>query len=181
VQPIQYDKPMQLLGTVEIPFGGDVIPFTAYQLFVLPGVAILTLIGLTWFLRRTLSGRMIVAVTTDRDTATAMGIDSKKVYLLTFTFGAVLAALGGALSMPTSSAVPGIGAATIVLSFAVVATAGLGRIEGAALTALMIGIGRSVAIYFAPEFEVVVPYVIMVLVLLIRPQGLFGVAETRRI
>jgi branched-chain amino acid transport system permease protein len=77
--------------------------------------------------------------------------------------------------------VPGIGAQTIVLSFAVVATAGLGQIEGAALTALMIGLGRSVAVYFEPELEVVVPYIIMVAVLLVRPQGLFGVAATRRI
>ena len=57
----------------------------------------------------------------------------------------------------------------------------LGQIEGAALTALMIGLGRSLAVYFAPEFEVVVPYFIMVSVLLVRPQGLFAVPETRRI
>ena len=76
---------------------------------------------------------------------------------------------------------PGIGAQTIVLSFAVVATAGLGQIEGAALTSLMMGLGRSIAVYFEPEMEVVVPYIIMVLVLLVRPQGLFGVIETRRV
>jgi branched-chain amino acid transport system permease protein len=110
-----------------------------------------------------------------------MGINAARVTMLTFTFGAALAALGGALSSPTASLVPGIGASTIVLSFAVVATAGLGQIEGAALTALMIGLGRSIAVYFAPEVEVVVPYIIMVAVLLVRPQGLFGVAETRRV
>jgi branched-chain amino acid transport system permease protein len=74
-----------------------------------------------------------------------------------------------------------VGAQTIVLSFAVVATAGLGRIEGAAVTALLLGLGRSMAVYLAPELEGVVPYVIMVLVLMVRPQGLFGVAEMRRI
>jgi branched-chain amino acid transport system permease protein len=103
------------------------------------------------------------------------------VFLLTFSFGAALAALGGALSAPTASLVPGIGASTIVLSFAVVAAAGLGQVEGAALTALLIGIARSVAIIFEPELEVVVPYLIMVAVLLVRPQGLFGVTETRRV
>jgi branched-chain amino acid transport system permease protein len=181
VQPIFQDAPMKALGTVDVPFGNDVIPFTAYQLSVLPGVALATLIGLAWFLRRTLTGRVIVAVTTDREAATAMGIDARRVFLLTFTFGAGLAALGGALASPTTSLVPGIGASTIVLSFAVVATAGLGQIEGAALSALMIGLGRSIAVYLAPEFEVVVPYLIMVAVLLVRPQGLFGVAETRRV
>ncbi|MBR0670103.1 branched-chain amino acid ABC transporter permease [Neoroseomonas soli] len=181
VQPIHHDTAMTLLGTIDIPFAGDVIPFTNYQLFMLPGFAIVTLVGLAWFLRRTLTGRVIVAVTTDREAATAMGIDAARIYLLTFSFGAALAALGGALSSPTAALVPGIGAQTIVLSFAVVATAGLGQIEGAALTSLMMGLGRSIAVYFEPELEVVVPYIIMVLVLLVRPQGLFGVAETRRV
>jgi len=181
VQPVSNDVAVRWLGTVDVPFAGDVIPFTAYQLFLLPGVAVATLIGLAWFLRRTMTGRVIVAVTVDREAATAMGIDAKKVFLLTFTAGAVLAALGGALASPTTSLVPGIGAQTIVLSFAVIATAGLGQIEGAALTALLIGLGRSVAVYFAPELEVVVPYLIMVAVLLVRPQGLFGAAETRRV
>ena len=126
VQPVVSDTPMKLLGTVDVPFGQDVIPFTAYQLFVVPGIAILTLVGLAWFLRRTLTGRVITAVTTDREAATAMGINAARVTMLTFTFGAALAALGGALSSPTASLVPGIGASTIVLSFAVVATAGLG-------------------------------------------------------
>jgi len=181
VQPVVSDAPVKVLGTVDVPFGSDVIPFTAYQLYLLPGVALVTLAGLAWFLRRTLAGRMIVAVTVDREAARAMGINAAKVMLLTFTAGAALAALGGALASPTTSLVPGIGASTIVLSFAVVATAGLGQIEGAALTALMIGLGRSLAVYFAPEFEVVVPYIIMVSVLLVRPQGLFAVPETRRI
>lgn len=181
VQPIHHDTAMKLLGTIDVPFAGDVIPFTNYQLFVLPGFAIVTLVGLAWFLRRTLTGRVIVAVTTDREAATAMGIDAARIYLLTFSFGAALAALGGALSSPTAALVPGIGAQTIVLSFAVVATAGLGQIEGAALTSLLMGLGRSIAVYFEPELEVVVPYIIMVLVLLVRPQGLFGVTETRRV
>lgn len=181
VQPVVSDGPVKLLGTVDVPFGEDLIPFTVYQLFLLPGIALLTLAILAFILRRTLAGRMIVAVTVDREAARAMGIDAGKVTLLTFTAGAALAAFGGALASPTTSLVPGIGASTIVLSFAVVATAGLGQIEGAALTSLMIGLGRSIAVYFAPEFEVVVPYLIMVAVLLVRPEGLFGTIEARRI
>ncbi|MFC7734584.1 branched-chain amino acid ABC transporter permease [Roseomonas sp. GCM10028921] len=181
VQPVSFSGPVSMMGTVDVPFAGDVIPYNTYQVILLPAIALLTLVGLALFLRRTLTGRVIVAVTLDREAATAMGIDAGRIYLLTFAFGAVLAALGGALSAPTASLVPGVGASTIVLSFAVVATAGLGQIEGAALTALMIGIGRSVAVTFEPELEVVVPYLIMVTVLLVRPQGLFGVLETRRI
>ncbi|MDR3467576.1 MAG: branched-chain amino acid ABC transporter permease [Xanthobacteraceae bacterium] len=181
VQPIVFDRPLKLLGNVDVPFAGDLIPFTRYQLFVLPGIAIVTLVALAWTLRRTLFGRMLVAVTVDREAAISQGIDADRITMVTFTIGTALAALGGALSSATASLVPGVGAQTIVLSFAVVATAGLGQVEGAAITALLIGLGRSTAIYFAPELEVVIPYLIMVGVLLIRPQGLFGVIETRRI
>lgn len=181
VQPVVSDAPVKLMGTVDIPFAGDVIPFNAYQLYLLPGVAILTLAGLMWTLRRTLFGRMLVAVTTDREAARAIGINASRIALLTFTLGTIFAALGGALASPTASLVPGIGAQTIVLSFAVVATAGLGQVEGAAIASLLIGMGRSLAVYLEPELEVVVPYLIMVAVLLVRPQGLFGVTEARRI
>lgn len=177
VQPIFQDAPVRSLGQVAV---GDIV-YTVYQLYLLPGVALAVLVGLIWFLRRTLMGRVIVAVTEDREAATALGIDANRVYLFAFTFGVALAALGGALASPTTSLVPGIGVNMIVLSFAVVATAGLGQIEGAALTALLIGLGRSVAVYFAPEFEVVIPYLIMVAVLLVRPFGLFGRPQLRRV
>lgn len=95
--------------------------------------------------------------------------------------GAGLAALGGALASATTSVIPGMGADMIVLSFAVVATAGLGQIEGAAITALLIGLGRSFAVYLMPELQVLIPYIIMLLVLLVRPEGLFGMTHTRKI
>jgi branched-chain amino acid transport system permease protein len=177
VQPYFANAPMNWLGTVEV-FG---IFYTTYQLILMPLVAAAVLIGLRFFLRRTSFGRAIVAVTQDREAATAMGIDAARVYLITFIIGASLAALGGALASATTSLTPGIGAGTLVLSFAVAATAGLGRIEGAAVAALLIGLGRSAAVYFAPEFDVLIPYLIMMLVLLIRPQGLFSTVQTRKV
>ena len=148
---------------------------------LLPCVALLTLVGLRYFLRRTLAGAVILAVTEDREASTAIGIDAKRVYFVTFIIGASFAALGGALASPTTSLVPGMGADMIVLSFAVAATAGLGQIEGTALTALMIGLTRAFIIYIQPEFEVLVPYLLMVLVLLVRPFGLFGAVQVRKI
>lgn len=177
VQPYFANAPMNWLGTVEV-FG---IFYTTYQLVLMPLVAAAVLIGLRFFLRRTSFGRAIVAVTQDREAATAMGIDAARVYLITFIIGASLAALGGALASATTSLTPGIGAGTLVLSFAVAATAGLGRIEGAAVAALLIGLGRSAAVYFAPEFDVLIPYLIMMLVLLVRPQGLFSTVQTRKV
>lgn len=177
VQPIFAAEPVRLLPNVSV-LG---VTYTSYQVIVLPAVAVLTLIGLRFFLRRTLAGAVIMAVTEDREAATAIGVDARKVFLVTFMIGASLAALGGALASPTTSLVPGMGTDMIVLSFAVAATAGLGQIEGAALTALMIGLARAFVIYLHPEFEVLVPYLIMVVVLLFRPEGLFTARKVRKI
>ncbi len=177
VQPYFEATALRQLGNLEV-FG---VFYTNYQLLVLPGVAIIVLISLRLFLRRTLSGKLILAVTEDREAATAIGIDADRVYLVTFIVGAALAGFGGALASATTSVLPGMGAEMIVLSFAVVATAGLGQIEGAALTALLIGLGRSFAVYIMPELAVLVPYLIMLIVLLVRPEGMFGMAKTRKI
>jgi len=177
VQPIFANEPLKLLPNISV-FG---VNYTSYQVLLLPCVAVLTLIGLRYFLRRTLAGAVIMAVTEDREAATAIGIDARRVYFVTFIIGASFAALGGALALPTTSLVPGMGADMIVLSFAVAATAGLGQIEGAAVTALMIGLARAFIIYIQPEFEVLVPYLLMVLVLLVRPFGLFGTTQLRKI
>lgn len=177
VQPYFESTALQQLGNVQV-LG---IYYTVYQLIFLPAVALVVLLGLRLFLRRTLSGKLILAVTEDREAATSIGIDADKVYLLTFVVGAALAGFGGALASATTSVVPGMGADMIVLSFAVAATAGLGQIEGAAVAALLIGLGRSFAVYLMPELEVLVPYLIMLIVLLWRPEGLFGIAQVRKI
>ena len=177
VQPIFAAEPLRLLPNITV-LG---VAYTSYQVLLLPLLAAITLVALRYFLRHTLSGAVILAVTEDREAATAIGIDARRVFLVTFMIGASLAALGGALASPTTSLVPGMGTDMIVLSFAVAATAGLGQIEGAAVTALMIGLARAFVIYIQPEFEVLVPYLIMVVVLLVRPMGLFGVSHVRKI
>ena len=157
------------------------VVFMNYQLLFIPAIALSVFIALSWFLKYSIKGRQIVAVTHNREVATAMGVNAARVSLLTFVIGATLGALGGAMASPTTSLVPGVGAEMIVLSFAVVATAGLGQISGALVVALAIGVARSLSIYFLPVIEVVMPYMIMMAVLLIRPEGLFTVAEARRI
>ncbi len=177
VQPYASSSLVQAMGTIDV-MG---IPYNTYQILLLPGVAIAVLIGLRFFLRRTLLGHLITATAEDREAATAMGVNANRVFLLTFAIGTVLASLGGALAAPTTAVQLGMGADMIVLSFAVVVTAGLGKIGGAAITAVLIGLGRSFAIYLMPELDVLMPYFIMMLVLLIRPYGLFGTVETRKI
>lgn len=165
------------LGNVEL-FG---VTYTTYQIFVIPGVALLSYVGLNFFLRKTTLGKQTVAVTHHREVATSLGIDAKRIASLVFVLGAIFGALGGALAVPVSSLSPGIGAEMIVVSFTVVATAGLGQVTGALLTSILIGMARSIAVYTAPELEVATPYIIMLAVLLVRPNGLFMVAQARRI
>lgn len=177
VQPVFVSEVVNQLGTISVAG----VTYTRYQLLVLPVVAVAAFFGLRWFLGSTAVGRQVTAVTHHREVATAMGVNTHRVTWLTIALGGMLGALGGALASPTTSFTPGIGADMMVLSFAVVATAGLGQIGGAALAALMIGLARSFSVYLLPEVEVLMPYVIMVLVLLIRPQGLFSTVAARRI
>ncbi len=176
-QPYSASEVVGRLGNMEL--GG--ITYTNYQLIVVPLTAILAYVLLEYFLRRTKLGKQTVAMTHSREIATSLGINARKISLVTFVIATILGVLGGALASPTTSLVPGAGTDMIVLSFAVVATAGLGQITGALIAALLIGIMRSIAVYMAPEFEVAVPYIIMVLVLIIRPHGLFTVAQARTI
>ena len=176
-QPYFVSEIVNYLGTVDV-LG---ITYTRYQLLVLPGIALTVFIVLRSFLKFSSMGRQIVAVSHHRDMSTALGINVRRISLLTFVVSAILGALAGALASPTVSWVPGIGGEMIVLSFAVVATAGLGQIEGALVAALLIGLARSFTVYLLPEIEVLVPFLIMVLVLLFRPQGLFSVAQARRV
>ena len=179
VQPVVSDTPVKVLGTVDVAFGADdsvhglpAVPATrrgAQTLVGPPGSCVV---------RRRPNDRRRDGRPGGR---AGNGDQRRKGHAPDVHGGRGACCVAGALASPTTSLLPGIGASTIVLSFAVVATAGLGQIEGAAITAPMIGLGRSLAVYFAPEFEVVVPYIIMVSVLLLRPQGLFAVPETRRI
>lgn len=175
--PVSVTHAVDAMGTLKI----GVVTYTAYQLLLLPTVAVLVFFGLRWSLGHTRFGRQIMAVTHHREVASAMGINAKRVGLITFCLGAVLGTLGGALASPTTSLVPGIGGDMMVLSFAVVAVAGLGQITGTAIAALMIGMAKAFSVYLLPEFDVLMPYLIMLAVLLWRPEGLFAVAQARRV
>jgi branched-chain amino acid transport system permease protein len=176
VSPIFADVPYTYLGYVRL--GG--VNYAWYP-FLLTGIAI-TMGGLLWLVvTQTRFGKVLISVIADREISSALGIRVPRVYTLAFTLGAVLAALGGAFTAPMFSLVPGVGAEVIVTSFAVVAIGGLGSIGGAALGALVVGIARAAAVYLFPELDLFVIYLIMALVLLLRPEGFFGQLEVRRI
>lgn len=176
VQPYSYYMPMQLLGTSQI--GG--IAYLNYQLLLI-GLALVVAVGLRLALKRTRLGKLVIVVVADQEIARALGINAPRIFVLAFSVGVFLAALGGALASPTIGVAPGLGAETIVLAFAVAAIGGLGQIEGAGIAAILIGFSRAWAIYFVPELQPVIPYLVMLLVLIVRPYGLFGSIGLRRI
>ena len=175
-QPYYSGGALGLLGGTRIVG----IIHTNYQLLLIP-LAGIVLWLLRLFLSKTQSGRCFVAVAEDAEVSATMGIRVARMQTLSFTLGVTLAALGGALASPTIGVSNGIGADMSVLSFAVVAIAGLGQIEGTAVASILIGVAHSLAVFFLPILDTVSPYLIMLLVLLVRPTGLFGLQRKRSI
>ena len=176
VDPYFIAEPYSLLGSLE--FGEMTYP--TYNL-ILVGIAIVAGVGLTLLLQGTRVGKLLRTVIHDPEVSRAMGINVDRFYLVTFTFGSMLAAVGGAFTAPTVSVVPGIGVEIVVLSFAVIVIGGMGSLPGAALGAVIVGLVRSAAIHYAPAVELFVIYFVMALVLAFRPRGLFSLAEPRKI
>lgn len=174
VNPLSEAPPVSLSGAF---FWGQVaIP--QYSL-LLAGLTLVVLFGLETALRVTRLGTHIRAVAQDRRMAEILGIDGRRVSLATVVTGAVLAGLGGALAAPTLSLLPSLAGDFIIQAFAVVIIGGLGSIYGALVAALLAGILNSLAVAYAPGFAGYTLYVLMVLVLVLRPQGLFGAAMGR--
>jgi len=176
VNPYYAYEPYGELGNVRI---GN-LAYVGYD-FMLIGLAIVTGILLWLGLNRTRSGKIVLAVIHDREISRAMGVNVTKVFVVAFSIGVFLAALGGALTAPKISVQPGISVTVILLSFAVVVIGGLGSVEGAAIAALLVGLARSAAIHLMPEAELFIVYLVMAGVLAFRPEGLFQRAQARKI
>jgi branched-chain amino acid transport system permease protein len=169
-------QPYGLLGNFDVAG----LSYTVYDA-ILVVVAIFVGAALTYVLTRTRQGKLLLAVIHDREVSASMGINVERVYLVTFTVGTMLAALGGALIAPKVSVVPAMGVEVIVLAFAVVVIGGLGSLPGAALGACIVGLVRSAAVHYLPEVELFAIYFVMALVLIFRPKGLFSAPEPRKI
>ncbi len=161
--------PFDMMGRVNI-LGGE---YPAYFLFVM-GVTAACGLCIWLFMARTKLGIMLRAIAMDRDMAEAMGIPMRKLTILAFMLGASLAGLAGGLMVPTSPALLGIGMEPLIMAFIVVVIGGLGSLKGAVLGSLIVGQTRSFGVGFFPELEMPVLFLIAVLILVARPQGLFG-------
>jgi branched-chain amino acid transport system permease protein len=147
--------------------------YPAYNLFVIV-IGGLAAAGLWAFVYRTRFGVMLRATSQDMRMAAALGINVKRVYVQAFTIGCFMAGLGGAVVMPISGAVLGMGVEALILAFVVVVIGGLGSLEGALVGALIVGAVRTLGITYFAEVELAVLYLIAAVVLFVRPAGLFG-------
>ena len=174
--PYYVSEPYGLLGNIEI---GDQI-YVGYD-FLLVAIALVVGWVVWWGLNRTRMGKIVTAVIHSPEIASSMGVRVSKVYMQAFGVGVFLAALGGAFTAPMISVQPGVSVGVIILSFAVVIIGGLGSIEGAALGALIVGMARSLAVHVMPVAELFSIYLVMALVLMVRPEGLFQRIKARKI
>lgn len=137
-------------------------------------LALLLLVLVHYGINTTMLGLKVRAVWRDPLMSGALGINPKTLYTLVFFIGTSLAGFGGALILPTIALGPGLGDHLIVIAFIVVVLAGLGNIFGAYVMSLIVGVAWSVLVLLMPELDIVVLYLLAALVLLLKPQGLFG-------
>ena len=174
--PFYVSEPYSLFGNVDI----GTQSYVGYD-FALVGLAALIGLLVWWGLNRTRQGKIVLAVIHSPEVASSMGVNVSRVYMLAFTVGVFLAALGGAFTAPMISVQPGISVGVIIVSFAVVIIGGLGSIEGAAMGALIVGLARSMAVHLAPVAELFSVYLVMAVILAFRPEGLFQRIQARKI
>jgi len=144
-----------------------------YNLLVI-AVGFVAALALWAFVYRTKFGVILRATSQNMRVASALGVNVSRVYTQAFTIGCFVAGLGGAIIMPISGAVLGMGIEALVLAFVVVVIGGLGSLEGALVGAIIVGAVRTLGIMYFAEIELAVLYLIAAVVLLVRPAGLFG-------
>ncbi|KJC60330.1 ABC transporter permease [Bradyrhizobium sp. LTSPM299] len=186
-QPLFIDVPKPLSGTIEIILG---VPYPIYRLAVIV-VGLLVALGLYLFVNKTRVGMLVRAGATHRDMVRALGVDISLLYTLVFGLGALLAGLAGLMAGPLLAVQVGMGEQILILTFVVVVIGGVGSIRGAFFGAMIVGITDTLLRSFLPSLlrsfmttsqadalatglSSMGIYLLMALVLLIKPQGLFN-------
>jgi branched-chain amino acid transport system permease protein len=167
--PLQVPVPAGLAGS--IPFLGSRYP--VYRLFILC-VSALICLAMAAALLKTRVGITIRSAVSDGEMVAALGVNTPLVSLGVFTVGSALAAVAGVIAAPFLQADPSMGAVILTDLFVVIVIGGFGSLLGALLASLMIGELQSFGILWFPEFALVFQFLLMAVVLIVRPQGLFG-------
>jgi branched-chain amino acid transport system permease protein len=163
---------------VPLIFSGS-IPLTETQVYpvyrlVISLACLAIAFSMMMVIQKTKLGMMIRAGATNREMAAALGIDINRLFAIVFSLGAALAAFSGMIAAPVSSVYPGMGEHILIISFVVVVIGGVGSIKGAFISALLIGFADTFGKALVPGLSSVVIYALMALVLLWKPNGLFG-------
>jgi branched-chain amino acid transport system permease protein len=164
------------LGNMSLIYGQTTLGPTSiptYKILVIVA-SIAIAIALGWLLQKTKFGRIVRATAENRNMSEAVGISTGHVTVIVFTLGTILGTVGGALVVPTAAASLDMMVELVVEAFAVVVIGGLGSMRGALVGALVVGLIRSLAVFFYAELEILSIYLIVIAVLIFRPTGLFG-------
>jgi branched-chain amino acid transport system permease protein len=161
--------PAILAGSIAL---SDVQQYPVYRLFI-SGVCLALALGMWWVFARTRLGMMIRAGATNREMVQSLGIDITFLYRVVFAAGVAIAVLAGMVASPVSSVYPGMGQSVLIICFVVVVIGGIGSIRGALLAALLIGFVDTFGKVLLPQAAGVLVYVLMALILLWKPDGLF--------
>ncbi len=149
--------------------------YPIYRLFI-SLVCMIIAAGLYLLINKTRLGMMIRAGASNREMTQTLGIDIGRLFAIVFSMGTALAAFSGMIGSPLSSVFPGMGDEILIISFVVVVIGGIGSVKGAFVGAMIIGLADTFGTVLLPNFASVVVYAVMALILLWRPQGLFGKA-----
>lgn len=169
IEGLPSSTPTALKGSVNLGFGY----FPLYRLFLIAATAVIV-VGLWLFIEKTRYGLIIRAGSRDPEIVKVLGIDISKVWLLVFGIGTAIAGLSGLLAAPTRAVNPEMGIPILAESFVVTVVGGMGSLPGAVIAGLLVGIVFAMTSLFAPEYAEMSIFVLMAVVLLIRPQGFFG-------
>lgn len=169
LSPKQFDVPAGLTGALTL----GALTYSKYRSFILLAVVVL-LVGLALFLQKTSIGTIVRAGSRDPMMVRLLGISLTPVFTLVFGLGVALAALAGVLSAPLAGVQPAMGVNVGTAAFVVVTIGGLGSFAGAIVSGLLVGQVVSLSIYFQPRMAEASMYVLMAVILLLRPRGLMG-------
>jgi len=167
-----YTAPDALRGAVNLGF----MFMPIYRLFVIGAAVVIC--AVTWIvIERTSLGARLRAATERPQLTQAFGINVPLLMTLTYGAGVALAALAGVLAAPIQNVSPSMGSELVVIVFAIVVIGGLGSVSGAAITGLMLGVIEGLTKVFYSEASTIIVFLIMAVVLMVRPAGLFGREE----
>ncbi len=161
--------PAWLAGSIPL---GEVMTYPVYRLFI-SAVCVAVALAMWAVLARTRLGMRIRAGASNREMVRAMGVDIRLLYRVVFAVGVALAALAGMIASPVSSVYPGMGSSVLIICFVVVVIGGIGSIKGALVAALLVGFVDTFGKVLVPGIAGVSVYLLMALMLLWKPEGLF--------